>query len=157
MQPLHYDSRHYIYDAAPPLVGFCVSPHPVLAPNNGSQTPSFLSCTFTGKVGMSLGATTLDAVGIIPGAGNILHGVQFGAGLAAAGISLFGSLSDGALSATGVGLSLAETSATNIAVHGTELIPIVGNVVSAGATLHDIFGSEGLIANYKGCLAGTHQ
>jgi hypothetical protein len=115
-----------------------------------------LSCTFTGKVGMSLGTTTLDAVGIIPGAGNVLHGVQFGAGLAAAGFSLFGSFTDAGLSATGVGLSLAETSATNIAVHGTELIPIVGNVVSAGATLHDIFGKEGLIANYKGCLAGTH-
>lgn len=96
-------------------------------------------------------------MGIIPGAGNILHGIQFGAGLVGAGISLFGNVTDGTLSATGVGLSLAETSATNIAVHGTELIPIVGNIVSAGATLHDIFGSEGLIANYKGCLAGTHQ
>lgn len=128
----------------------------VVAPNNGPQKPGFISCTFTGKVGMSLGTTTLDAVGIIPGAGNVLHGVQFGAGLSAAGFSLFGSLTDAGLSATGVGLSLAETSATNIAVHGTELIPIVGNVVSAGATLHDIFGSEGLIANYKGCIAGTH-
>jgi hypothetical protein len=36
------------------------------------------------------------------------------------------------------------------------MIPVVGNVVSAGATLHDIFGGEGLIANYKGCMAGTH-
>ncbi len=128
----------------------------VKRPNDGPTKPGFLSCTFTGKVGMSLGTTTLDAVGIIPGAGNVLHGVQFGAGLAAAGFSVFGSLPDAGLSATGVGLSLAETSATNIAVHGTELIPIVGNVVSAGATLHDIFGSEGLIANYKGCIAGTH-
>jgi hypothetical protein len=36
------------------------------------------------------------------------------------------------------------------------MIPVVGNIVSAGATLHDIFGGEGLIANYKGCMAGTH-
>jgi hypothetical protein len=51
-----------------------------LAPNNAPQNPGFWSCTLTGKVGMSIGTTTLDAVGIIPGGGNVLHGIQFGAG-----------------------------------------------------------------------------
>lgn len=126
------------------------------APNNGTQKPGFWSCTFTGKVGMSLASTTLDAVGIIPGGGNVLHGIQFGAGLIGAGLSVFGSPVDAGLSATGVGLAFADKAGASIALHGTEMIPVVGNIVSAGATLHDVFGDEGLIANYKGCMAGTH-
>jgi hypothetical protein len=126
-----------------------------VAPSNGTQKPGFWSCTFTGKVGMSIGTTTLDAVGVIPFGGNVLHGIQFGAAIISAGISIYGSLGDAGLSATGVGLALADKGGASIAIHGTEMIPVVGNIVSAGATLHDVFGGEGLIANYKGCMAGT--
>jgi hypothetical protein len=38
------------------------------APNN---TPTIFSCTFTDKVGMSLGETLLDGIGIIPGANDL--------------------------------------------------------------------------------------
>lgn len=38
----------------------------------------------------------------------------------------------------------------------TEMIPIIGDVISAGATYHDIRGSEGMVASHKGCMAGTH-
>ena len=62
----------------------------VVAPNNGPSKPGFFSCTFTGKVGVTWASTTLDAVGIIPGGGNVLHGIQLGAGIVGAGISVFG-------------------------------------------------------------------
>lgn len=126
------------------------------APNNGPSKPGFFSCTFTGKVGMSYLSTGLDAVGIIPGAGNVLHGIQFGAGVVSTGLAVFGDFTGAGLSATGQGLALAEKSATNIAVHGVELVPIAGNIVSAISTGVDIFGKEGLIANYKSCMAGTN-
>jgi len=104
-----------------------------------------------------LASTALDAVGIIPGGGNVLHGIQFGAGLLGAGIAAYNSsIPDTGLSAVGIGLTVADKSGESLVLHGTELIPIIGNIVSAGATAHDIFGNEGLIANYNSCLAGTH-
>jgi hypothetical protein len=127
-----------------------------LAPNNGPQKPGFISCTFTGKVGMTWASTTLDAVGIIPGGGNVLHGIQLGAGIVGAGISVFGNATGAGLSAGGLGLAFADKAGASIAVHGTELIPIVGNVVSAGAALNDIFSSDGMIAAYKSCMSGTN-
>ena len=72
-----------------------------VAPNNDST--SFLSCTFNAKTGKALGTTALDAVGVIPGGGNVLHAIQFGAAIGAAGISVYGSVRDAGLSATGGG------------------------------------------------------
>ena len=125
------------------------------AANSGPSKPGFFSCTFTGKVGMSYLSFALDAVGVIPGGNDVVHGVQFGAEVASAGISLFGDLSGAGLSAAGMGLELAKKGGLSMEVHGVELIPVAGNVISAGAALNDIFGSDGVIASYKRCFAGT--
>lgn len=112
--------------------------------------------SFTGKVGLYYGAFGLDAVGMIPIGNDVVHRIQFGAGIAAAGISLFGGPLGAGLSAGGLGLGLAEKSGTSIAVHGFEMVPIAGNFVSAGAALNDIFGSDGIIEAYKSCLTGAN-
>jgi len=111
-------------------------------------------CTFTRKVGATWGETVLDAVGIIPGGNDIVHGAQIVAAVGAAGISLFGDVTGAGLSAAGAGLEIAKDTRTLIAVHGAELVPIVGNVVSAGAAIHDVIGGEGMIAAYKSCMSG---
>ena len=126
------------------------------APNSGPSKPGFFSCTFTGKVGLSYLSFGLDAVGVIPGGNDVVHGVQFGAGVAAAGISIFGGPTGAGLSAAGMGLALADKGGASIAVHGVELIPVAGNTISAGAALNDIFGGDGIIASYKSCFAGTN-
>ena len=76
-----------------PLLGLCYK-GPALPP----------SCFSQAATSKAAGTTALDAVGVIPGAGNILHGVQFVAAIVAAGISTFGSARDASLSATGAGL-----------------------------------------------------
>jgi hypothetical protein len=113
-------------------------------------------CTVTGKVGATWGETVLDAVGIIPGGNDIVHGVQFASGIAAVGVSLFGDVTGAGLSATGVGLQIADKTGAEIAVHGVEMIPVAGNLISLGATAHDIIGSNGMIAAYKACMSGTN-
>jgi RHS repeat-associated protein len=125
------------------------------AANGGASKPGFFSCTFTGKVGMSYLSLALDAVGIFPAANDIVHGVQFGAEVASAGISLYGDLAGAGLSAAGMGLEVAKQGGLTMEVHGFELIPIAGNVISGGAVLNDIFGSNGIIASYMSCFAGT--
>jgi hypothetical protein len=114
------------------------------------------SCFSQAATSKAAGTTTLDAVGIIPGAGNILHGIQFGAAVVAAGVSTFGSARDASLSATGAGLAIAEKTQVNIEIHGFEAIPILGNFISAVATGFDIFGEGGVVDSYNGCLAGTN-
>ncbi len=114
---------------------------------------SFLSCTLTVKVAITFGPFGLDAVGAIPGGGNLLHGIQFGAGIIGAGFAVAGDASGAGLSATGVGLALADRTGASTVVHGTEMIPIVGNLISIGATYHDIKGSDGMIARYQSCMA----
>jgi hypothetical protein len=42
--------------------------------------------------------------------------------------------------------AFADKAGASIVVHGTELIPIAGNIISAGAALHDVFGDDGMIA-----------
>jgi RHS repeat-associated protein len=127
------------------------------APNNGPQKPGFWSCTFTGNVGASWGETALDAVGIIPFGGNGVKSVQLASGIVAGSISAYKhSMTGAGLSAGGLVLTAAEDSGAKLALNGVEMIPVAGNVVSAVATGVDIFGSDGLIAAYKGCMAGTH-
>ena len=140
----------------PPIFVGVVRAGRTLAPNNAANKPTFLSCTFTGKVGLSYLTFGLDAVGTIPVGNDVVHGVQFGAGIAAAGISLFGGATGAGLSAGGLGLAFADKSGVSIAVHGVELIPVAGNIISAGAALNDIFGGDGIIASYESCFAGTN-
>jgi hypothetical protein len=102
-------------------------------------------------VGTSLGETALDAVGAIPIANDIVHGAQIVSAVGAAGISLFGDVSGAGLSAAGAGLDIAKDTGTVIAVHGVELIPIVGNVISGVATIHDIYG---VTKAYRACMSG---
>jgi hypothetical protein len=123
----------------------------------GTCKRGFVSCTFTGKVGLTLASTALDGIGIIPAAGNTAKAVQFGAGLVSLALSVGGSLTDAAMSGAGTGLALADIAgeAENIALHGVEIVPVLGNILSAASTVHDIFGKEGVIAAYKNCMAGN--
>lgn len=124
----------------------------------GTCKRGFVSCTFSGKVGITLASTALDGIGIIPAAGNVAKAVQFGAGVVSLALTLRGSLADAAVSGASTGLALADIlgEAGNIALHGVEIVPVLGNVLSAGSTVHDIFGKEGVIAAYKNCMAGTN-
>ena len=118
---------------------------------------------------MSLGETLLDGIGIIPGANDVVHGVQLGATVVSTGIAVFGDVYGAGFTATGAGLTLAdkslsspetisilETGGKAVAKDGFEMIPVAGNIISAGAALNDVFGGEGVIASYKNCLAGTN-
>jgi RHS repeat-associated protein len=129
-----------------------------------NNTPTIFSCTFTGKVGMSLGETLLDGIGIIPGANDVVHGVQLGATVVSTGIAVFGDAYGAGFTATGTGLTLAEKSLSSpetisiletggkaVAKDGFEMIPVAGNIVSGIATIHDLFG---VAAAYRTCLAG---
>ncbi|MGH9520555.1 MAG: RHS repeat-associated core domain-containing protein, partial [Terriglobales bacterium] len=126
------------------------------APNNRPSRPGFFSCTFSGKVSLVWGETALDAVGIIPGGNDVVHGIQLGAGVIGAGVSVFGDATGAGMSAGGLGLTFADKAGASVTVHGTELIPIAGNIISAGAALHDVFGGEGMIAAYRSCMSGTN-
>jgi hypothetical protein len=57
---------------------------------------------------------------------------------------------------TGLAFADAAGETTNIAIHGVEVVPVLGNFVSAVATVKDIFGKEGVISSYKACLSGGH-
>jgi len=128
-----------------------------IAPSNGTQTPGFWSCTFTGNVGASWGETALDAVGIIPFGGNAIKGVQLASGIVAGSISAYKQSMTGAgLSLGGIVLLAAEDSGAKVVLNGVEMVPLAGNAVSAIATGVDIFGKDGLIAAYKSCMAGTN-
>lgn len=113
-------------------------------------------CTFTWKVGATLEETALHAVGIIPGENDIVHGAQIVTAVGAAAISLYGDVAGGVLSMAGAGLEIAKDTGTLIEVHGLEMVPIAGNLISLGATVHDVIGSNGIIAAYKACMSGTN-
>ncbi len=168
--PCHtLEARDYTYDAGLTLMtisdtnsqsqalDLCMP----IAPNN---TPTIFSCTFTGKVGISLGETLLDGIGIIPGANDVVHGVQLTATVVSTGIAVFGDVYGAGFTANGAGLTLAdkflsnpetisslETGGGAAAEDGFDMIPAAGNIVSGIATIHDLFG---VAAAYKTCLAG---
>jgi RHS repeat-associated protein len=125
-------------------------------PPSGTHKPGFWRCTFTKGVGMALGSTAADAIGIFPAAGNVFKGVQFGASIIGAAFSLFGDNKAAGLGATGVLLATADQAGIKLAVRGVEMVPVAGNIVSAGATVHDIIGKDGLINSYKNCMSGAH-
>lgn len=123
-----------------------------------SPTGTFLSCATSGNVLKASAETGLDVFGAIPVAGNIAHGLQLGAGFISAGFSLSGSFTDAAVSGGSLGLSIADTEklTSNIALHGTELVPIFGNVVSGISAVNDVVGKEGVISSLKACRNGTN-
>ena len=113
--------------------------------------------------------TFLDALGIIPGEGNVLKGVQ----AAASGLSLVKSIfspstpTNAALSATGAGITLVDlfkviaknpeaALVDGFVKEGSKVVPIVGNIVSSAALYNDIKGSDGVVAYYNDCLAGKN-
>jgi hypothetical protein len=104
------------------------------------------------------GPAALDALGIIPGEGNLLKGVQLGAGLVSAGLAVFGnsSLEVGVSSGVGLGLSAAEPYAKNVALNGVKAVPILGNTLSVFSTYRDIKGPDGMGAYYDDCMAGKN-
>jgi hypothetical protein len=129
----------------------------LLPQTKANNKPSFWSCTFSAGTGAALGTTALDAIGIIPGGGNVLHGVQLATGVGALALSIrrasFNEVAAGGAS-TGLAFADAAGETANIAIHGVEIVPVLGNIVSAGATVNDIFGKEGVISSYKACLSG---
>ncbi len=83
-----------------------MSPSPQTQANN---KPGFWSCTFSAGTGTALGTTALDAIGIIPGGGNVLHGVQLAAGVGALGLSLGrASFSEATVGGATTGLAFAD-------------------------------------------------
>lgn len=66
-------------------------------------------------------------------------------------ISLFGDVTGAGLSAAGAGLEIAKDTGTVIAVHGVEMIPVAGNIVSAVATTHDVYD---MTKAYGACMSG---
>jgi hypothetical protein len=106
------------------------------------------------KVGVQTG---LDALGVIPGEGNVLGAVQLAAGVVSGGISAYNNEMTGAGLATGgLVLAAAGDSGIRLAVNGVKVIPILGNLVSLGAVAVDVFGPDGGVAAYQSCMNGTN-
>ncbi len=130
------------------------------APNKGPSTPSFWSCTFNGKVGLKATETALDAFGAIPGLGNAGTALQFGAGVASATLAATTGDSGSAIAGySGVGLIVANHevgSYVSLAVKGTEVLPVIGNVISGLSAVNDVLGSGGVVSTISGCMGGRH-
>jgi RHS repeat-associated protein len=134
------------------------------APNNGPNYTRADVCAASTLLNKGAG-TFLDALGIIPGEGNLLAGIQAGAGLISAGMAVSGgSPTDLAFSGGGLGLTAASLTYSKTAVQtlrtttiaGSKMIPILGNILSIGATANDIWGKEGMVNYYNDCMAGKN-
>jgi hypothetical protein len=124
------------------------------APSNGPSYSHADVCAASTLLNKG-GATFLDALGIIPGEGNILAGVQAGAGLISAGMAVFGKDStpaDFGLSGAGLGLTWVNTLKT-IGGSAGKAVPIAGNILSGYSTYRDI---KGMNAYYNDCMAGKN-
>jgi RHS repeat-associated protein len=137
---------------------------PGYAPNNGPSYSHADVCAASTLLNKGAG-TFLDALGIIPGEGNLLAGIQAGAGLISAGMAVSGgSATDLAFSGGGLGLTAASLTYSKTAVQtlrttaisGSKMIPILGNILSIGATANDIWGKEGMVNYYNDCMAGKN-
>ncbi len=104
-------------------------------------------------------ATGLDAVGIIPGEGNVLKAAQAGAGVVSAGMAVAGPgnktiTKDVALSGSGLGLTAVDT--TKVFEKGSQaakLVPFLGNGLSAFATYSDL---QEMKEYYDACMRGEN-
>lgn len=132
-----------------------------IAPSNGTNNgPSLSSCVFNSKVGLKAAETALDTFGAIPGLGNAGTALQFAAGVGSATLAAStGDSNSAAAGYTGVGLIVANHevgSYVNLAVKGTEVLPVIGNVISGLSAVNDVFGSGGVISTISGCMSGGH-
>jgi len=104
-------------------------------------------------------ATGLDAVGIIPGEGNVLKAVQAGAGVVSAGMAAAGPGTnpvnkDVALSGSGLGLTAVD--AAKVFEKGSQAakaVPFLGNGLSAYATYSDL---QEMKEYYDACMRGEN-
>jgi RHS repeat-associated protein len=144
-----------------PNRGIPSAPSTSNAPDNGPHYTMADVCAASTLLNKG-GQTALDALGIIPGEGNLLKGVQLGAGLISAGIAIFGDSSptDGALSGTGLGLSAVDIAGPKFTASlfgkSFSVVPVLGNLLSVYATYNDIKGPEGMGAYYDDCMAGKN-
>jgi RHS repeat-associated protein len=133
------------------------------APNNGSRKyhcdlmgncykgPEIPSC-FTQAVRKNGLAFTADALGSIPGEGQVVAGVQ----IVAAGVSYVNGLvtNDAPGSVGGVlagQAALVGVASEELGVTALKTVPVLGNLLSAGLTVRDILNG---ISDYQACVAG---
>lgn len=102
----------------------------------------------------------MDAFGAIPGLGNAGTALQFGAGVASATLAATTGDSGSAIAGySGVGLIVANHEVGNyisLAIKGTEVLPVIGNVISGVSAVNDVFGSGGVVSTISGCMGGRH-
>lgn len=109
------------------------------------------------------GPTVLDAVGVLPAIGNLGKGVKLGiqimqhaAAVVSLGLTIFGASSPADAVFTGTGTGLTAVDDAKVMTEGAELVPVVGNGVSAIATARDIWGQDGIVNYYRDCIAGKN-
>ena len=134
----------------------------LIAPSNGPHYTMRAVCGASALLNKG-GPTLLDAIGILPAIGELGKGIQVGIQLAQHG-AVVGSLAltvsggsspaDAFLTGTSTGLTVVDDA--KVLTEAAELVPVVGNFVSAFATGRDIFGKEGLVNYYNDCLAGKN-
>lgn len=103
------------------------------------------------------GYTALDAVGAIPAIGKGVTVIQGGAALYSAGLSITGNggLVEAGTSATTLGLtSVDSTHVFEVGSAAAKIVPVIGNLVSLGAVLNDIYGTGAMATYYDACMAG---
>jgi len=107
--------------------------------------------------------TFLDAVGIIPREGNLLKGIQLGAAVISAGTAIFGNGFEDSkpieFGFAGSGLGLAAIEDAKVIEASTapavaKADPILGNFLSLGAAVRDIYGRDGMVKDYNDCIGG---
>ena len=132
---------------------------PVIAPSNGPNYTRADVCAASALLNKG-GPAALDALGAIPGEGNLLKAGQAVGGFVTAGIAIFGNGGnswDGVLTGTGLGVWAVDTGKViQASKSAAKAVPVVGNVLSGISAWRDIWGSEGLVNYYNDCMAGKN-
>ncbi|MGA3335480.1 MAG: RHS repeat-associated core domain-containing protein, partial [Terracidiphilus sp.] len=124
--------------------------------NYPDYSPVFCAGDALKAKGLSIG---LDVVGAIPGLGNAVSGTAAVAravdavvtyGGAAAGLATMDSNDPVGQESALVGAGLV---GYNLVLGGTKTIPVIGNIVSVGTGIWDIFGPHGAVNAYQTCMA----
>ena len=140
----------------PVLVGGMVP-----APNKGPSYTHADVCAASAVLNKGL-PTLLDALGMIPGEGTLLKGLQWGASILSG--TMIDNPGDAALSGGGLGLMALDS---GLKSQGREVtakvfgktvgvLPIAGILTSGYATYRDVYGTNGMNAYYDNCLAGKN-
>lgn len=114
--------------------------------------------------GLNTGLDTLGAVPVLGswgrGAKAAVQGVQLVGGVVSAAAATTGTLAEGASAGAGLGLTGAANtlpkSTVRLAGDTVEIIPFVGNILSATNAVNDIYGKDGMVNYYNACMAGTN-